>query len=628
MAVALATVVLYRRLAISDAIDERKSLTPLTVSEQLAIAGQLAPHSSANACAGAIRDIPTRSPMNRDAENIPPLVPGAGDALARAFVECLSGYLKIDTSEDSGGEKRAVDFIGEILSHFGIRFEIVSDQGHQNLFAKIPCERADCASLVLYHHLDVVPADAGQWPQNRGPFSGAVQREPWGQKPELFVWGRGALDMKSIGIMQLISFVLAEKTKGKRQRNIYFLAGSDEERGSLGAKALMSRLAQEKSLSRYPRQNLLLNEGGYLAVPKRARAIHSVSVAERGGAWMELRARDPQDLLELLSRDLGLVRPGRAALTNLLAHCHGLALKTESTRFNVSSHRAIVRFKCKASDPTTTNLIKEVKEALAADRGISAVEASITTTHSGEQEISLSELHGGWHAADHSSGAIDVAIRLAQNIFSRRQVREGEDRLGATRAQDLGAFVFHCQRPRDLSLPSSQMASALCSACRISGLKIDGVENVARLDCRLGPEYSGKQSDHAAEFLNQLNPYFLRRNVRANLIRGWNFTMSRDRDAAYVAMVRAIQDQDPEAKIQSVMIQQGTDSAVFREPRRYGIDAVELPSYGFFPARIPRHLWETVHGKNERFPVSQSRPAMVAYFGLVYRLMMDAPVQD
>ena len=75
--------------------------------------------------------------------------------------------------------------------------------------------------LVLNHHIDVVPADPGRW--SHPPFSGEVV--------DGYVWGRGALDTKGLGVMHLLALEQLIREGLTFQRPVIFLAVSDEETG-------------------------------------------------------------------------------------------------------------------------------------------------------------------------------------------------------------------------------------------------------------------------------------------------------------------------------------------------------------------------------------------------------------
>ncbi|MGH3025749.1 MAG: M20/M25/M40 family metallo-hydrolase, partial [Gaiellaceae bacterium] len=141
-----------------------------------------------------------------------------------------------DTSNPPGRERDCLEFVGELLQHAGVESRFLArDPERPNLLARIP-GRGEAPPLLLYGHVDVVPAEGEEW--RHPPFSGDVIDGD--------VWGRGALDMKS-GVAILIAAVLRAAAGEKSPAGDLVLALTcDEEAGSEhGAKFLVDEHAEE-----------------------------------------------------------------------------------------------------------------------------------------------------------------------------------------------------------------------------------------------------------------------------------------------------------------------------------------------------------------------------------------------
>ncbi|HIG00740.1 MAG TPA: M20/M25/M40 family metallo-hydrolase, partial [Myxococcales bacterium] len=104
--------------------------------------------------------------------------------------------MKVDTINPPGNESRGVAYLGKILEAHGIPFETgESAPGRGNLWARL--KGGEKPGLVLLHHIDVVPADLAYW--DFDPLSGEIR--------DGYVYGRGALDTKGLGIVQLEAFL-------------------------------------------------------------------------------------------------------------------------------------------------------------------------------------------------------------------------------------------------------------------------------------------------------------------------------------------------------------------------------------------------------------------------------------
>jgi acetylornithine deacetylase/succinyl-diaminopimelate desuccinylase-like protein len=112
------------------------------------------------------------------------------DALAAEAVERLQNYIKVDTVNPPGNEVRGAEYLGAILDREGIDYATAeSAPGRANLWARLGGGTEP--AVVLLHHIDVVPADAKFWSVD--PLSG--------EERDGYIYGRGALDTKSLGIM-------------------------------------------------------------------------------------------------------------------------------------------------------------------------------------------------------------------------------------------------------------------------------------------------------------------------------------------------------------------------------------------------------------------------------------------
>ncbi len=198
------------------------------------------------------------------------------DAATDEAVELLREYLRIDTSNPPGNEALAVDFLGEFLAAEGIDFETAeSAPGRSNLIAHLgPHERPVC----LLNHTDVVPVERQYW--ERDPFGGELV--------DGSIWGRGALDMKGMGIMELMTFVLLKRQDVPLARGVTFLAAADEEAGSAYG---VSWLAEHRPT--WLDSEVVINEGAYGLEGKgmNGALVFQVSPTEKVPLWVRLVVR-------------------------------------------------------------------------------------------------------------------------------------------------------------------------------------------------------------------------------------------------------------------------------------------------------------------------------------------------
>lgn len=190
-------------------------------------------------------------------------------------VELLAEYIRIDTSNPPGDCREAADFLCRILTDHGHTPHVVSATPSK---PNVACHigGTEEPGLLLVHHMDVVPAVASDW--SVPPFSGEIR--------DGYLYGRGTLDTKGLGIAHLVAALEAAKA-GTLKRKLFFVANSDEEvGGGEGAEFFTKNLPFEFG------NTYGMNEGGT--------GIHDlfgagkfflVNMWEKGPVWLKLVAR-------------------------------------------------------------------------------------------------------------------------------------------------------------------------------------------------------------------------------------------------------------------------------------------------------------------------------------------------
>ncbi|HYA25077.1 MAG TPA: M20/M25/M40 family metallo-hydrolase [Terriglobales bacterium] len=192
-------------------------------------------------------------------------------------VNWMQEYLRIDTTNPPGNEMRAVAFYQKILDQEGIEnrvFEYAVGRG--DLWARIPhTGSAAKRPIVLLNHMDVVTSDAAHW--KVPPFSGEIR--------DGYIWGRGAQDMKDEGLAQLVAMIMLKREKVALDRDVIFLAVSDEEAEGSGTDWFISH--QRDLLGN---AEFLINEGGENLLQNGKVRYVGVDVGEKTTYWLHVVA--------------------------------------------------------------------------------------------------------------------------------------------------------------------------------------------------------------------------------------------------------------------------------------------------------------------------------------------------
>ncbi|MCX8071150.1 MAG: M20/M25/M40 family metallo-hydrolase [Candidatus Binatia bacterium] len=210
--------------------------------------------------------------------------------------QLLREYLRIDTTNPPGNELAAARFWEEKFRAAGLSPQVFeTSPGRGGVWARLS-GRGMGGAVVLLHHLDVVPAEPSQW--KHPPFAA---KEEGG-----YVYGRGAVDAKGLGVVQALAVLLLHRQGIVPARDVLFVATPDEEAGGrLGAGWFVEHL-----LPRLGRVEFVLNEGGHIRPMPSGKLAFEVAVAEKTPLWLRLTARG--------RAGHGSVPPAETAVTKLI----------------------------------------------------------------------------------------------------------------------------------------------------------------------------------------------------------------------------------------------------------------------------------------------------------------------
>ena len=190
-------------------------------------------------------------------------------------VDLMQQYLRVNTSNPPGNEIAAAGFLKSILDHEGIESKIFEyTPGRANIIARIKGDSSK-RPIVLLSHMDVVTADASKW--RADPFSAEIV--------DGSIYGRGALDMKSEGLLQLMTMIVLAREKPHLSRDVIFMATADEEVGDTGS---IWMIANKSDL--FKDAEYLVTEGGDNLLEGGAVKYIGVDVAEKAPFWLQLTA--------------------------------------------------------------------------------------------------------------------------------------------------------------------------------------------------------------------------------------------------------------------------------------------------------------------------------------------------
>lgn len=201
------------------------------------------------------------------------------EAAGAEAVSVLAGYVQTDTRNPPGGETAGAEYLARILQAEGIDSQIHEfAPGRGSLVARLKGAGTD-PPLCLLSHIDVVPWEDAGWAEVKGPLSGTVDADG-------ILWGRGALDMKGMGAIELLTMVWLKRLAVPLKRDVVLIAVADEEVHNAGARLILAEHWDDIGCSH------MLNEGGLgvRGVFFDDQTVYAISVAEKGTLWLRMSA--------------------------------------------------------------------------------------------------------------------------------------------------------------------------------------------------------------------------------------------------------------------------------------------------------------------------------------------------
>src|SRR6266542_3720945 len=183
-------------------------------------------------------------------------------------VRLLRDYVQLDTTDETGEEEGA-KFLRRFFDCSGIENEMVCPAPKRcNLLARLP-GRSRKGALLLLNHIDVVGAFPSLWKESR-PFEGKIKLG--------YLYGRGAYDMKSLGLAEALAMRNLKEHGIVPSSDVLFLAEADEEAGQRWG----SRWLLEHRPEWFAGIAVVLNEGGTNEIILRSVRFWGIETVQAG----------------------------------------------------------------------------------------------------------------------------------------------------------------------------------------------------------------------------------------------------------------------------------------------------------------------------------------------------------
>jgi acetylornithine deacetylase/succinyl-diaminopimelate desuccinylase-like protein len=199
------------------------------------------------------------------------------DDLQAETAEVLARLIRFNTVNPPGNERAAIEYLAAYVGEAGFETELLAAEHERpNLIATLRGHSEDGPTMVYLGHVDTVLAAAEDW-----------RHDPWGgELIDGYLWGRGALDMKSQVAAEAVAAVTLARSGWRPARGtlkLVFVA-DEETGGDVGARWLTEQHPDRV------RCDLLINEGAGSPFEIDGTRYYGVCCGEKGIFRLRLTA--------------------------------------------------------------------------------------------------------------------------------------------------------------------------------------------------------------------------------------------------------------------------------------------------------------------------------------------------
>jgi acetylornithine deacetylase/succinyl-diaminopimelate desuccinylase-like protein len=173
------------------------------------------------------------------------------DQLLKEATYHLQDYIRIQTVNPPGNEIEGATFFKRIFDAETIPCQVFEPLPGRGSILATSKGNGKKKPILLLSHIDVVPVEKERWSVD--PFAGIIR--------DGYLYGRGALDDKSMGIVEMMVLLILKREKVPLTRDVLFFGTADEETG--GGWGVDWAVENITSLGE---AEYALNEGGYVVL--------------------------------------------------------------------------------------------------------------------------------------------------------------------------------------------------------------------------------------------------------------------------------------------------------------------------------------------------------------------------
>jgi hypothetical protein len=508
-----------------------------------------------------------------------------------AFNLCLTEYSQIETHASS------LEFLKSVFQRLNIPMKEISDNNHSRVIAFVNAKDKSAESVLMVHPTELVN---GQMVAREGK--------------EEYMWGQQKLDIKSVGVMQMMALVFAQKSTKPFKKNLVFVATEDGQ--------------FKDALVMFPKAQVILNEGG-TGFSKQHKDVFLIGSEQKGGAWLRIKHKNPARLLSHLDQLMAVFLPHDPQDFKDPGKCRLTSFTTHDQKINSIPYKVDLELSCKGMSEflvgkafahqdvsflgkrTDNNYFISLETNLGSGNNSLGRVSALQIAAEGLQKLSVIP-YRDWSFEEPKFYKHVRTPASADFVKTVKEIYPSASPWGDL-LWELDSSGEWSQVKNDLSPDKRDGPEKMFrTSCHWTGFDVHSGGAEAFVDCRLVHTgfVKGNTQPHANLFIKQLKEQAKDAQLSIEVLKGWDYVASDSKSEAVKIMRQEIQKEFPKAHTSTWV---SPVSMVLETPEKH-----KIPSYGFNP--VIREDFLDINPSEHSFPAQQVFSANKIYSATVTRL--------
>lgn len=519
--------------------------------------------------------------------------PDSKGKVESAFTLCLTTYSQIDTHAAS------LEYLKAMFTRLDIPLKASVDNNSSRVIAYVNASKESKApeSVLMVHSTELVNS---QIVAHEGKSD--------------YMWGQQKVDIKSVGMMQIMALVFAKKSEKPFKKNLVFIA---TENGQF-----------KDALEMFPRAEVILNEGG-TGFTKQDKEVFLIGSEQKGGAWLKIKHKSPTRLLSHLDQLMAVFTPHEPQDFKEPGKCRLTSFTTYDQKINSIPYKVDLELNCKGVNELLVGQAFAHQDVTFLGKKTDSSYFISLEMNTSYQSTNLGRLSALQVAAQGLQKLSVIPYRdwsfEEPKFYKHVRTPASADFVKTVKniypsASPWGDLLWELDSAGEWSQVKNDLSpdkrdgpeKMFRTSCHWTGFDAHANGAEAYVDCRLIHTgfVKGNTQPHANLFIKQLKEQAHDAQLNIEVVKGWDYIASDSKGEFVDIMKQEIKKEFPKATTSTWL------APVSIAPET-SLEKKKIPSYGFYPVLHEDFLDTNVQ---RSFPAQQTYSANRIYSGVVSRL--------